>query len=334
MKASKVVIIGAGSWGTALANLVAPNCENVYLISRSESVVQSINNSRLNSKYLKELELPENVSADTEIAIACEADLVVLAIPTSAIRATAKALRESELPSTIPLITVSKGIERGSGLRMTQVISEELPENTVAALSGPNHAEEVAKNLPTCTVIGCADSDTAVFLQSLFRSPSFRSYTSQDLIGIEWGGAMKNIFAIAAGIAKGLNLGDNAISALVTRGLAEMTRVGIVLGAEAETFAGLSGLGDLVTTCYSPHSRNHQVGLALARGLSVSEAEKLLGMVAEGVRNTQSIYERAQELSLDTPLIQAVYSVIYEDVAPNIAIQGLFMREPRAETNS
>jgi len=304
----------------------------VCLVSRSTEVADSINQRGVNSKYLRDLKLPSNVCSTTELSKACEADILVLAIPTSAIRETSRSLSAQGLPAHIPIVTVSKGIERGSGLRMTEIIGEELPHNTVAVLSGPNHAEEVARQLPTCTVIGCEDIETATMLQALFKSPSFRSYTSSDLIGIEWGGAMKNVFAIAAGIAKGLNLGDNAISALVTRGLAEMTRVGETLGADPQTFAGLSGLGDLVTTCYSPHSRNHQVGLALARGLTVQQAEQLLGMVAEGVKNTQSIYEKAQELSLDTPLIQAVYSIIYENLEPQQVIQDLFLREPKSET--
>jgi len=198
-------------------------------------------------------------------------------------------------------------------------------------ISGPNHAEEVAMNLPTCTTVGCTDADIGASLRKLFSSPTFRSYSNEDLIGIEWSGAMKNIYAIAAGIISGLKLGDNAIAALITRALAEMIRLGEAFGANPQTFSGLSGVGDLMTTCYSKHSRNHRVGLALAKGLSVDEACDQLNMVAEGVRNTQSIYEQARLKEIDTPLIQAVYSVLYQGVNPDTAIKSLFTRELKAE---
>ena len=214
---------------------------------------------------------------------------------------------------------------------MTEVIQEVLPDNSVAVLSGPNHAEEVAMNLPTCTAIGCADIKTGASLRELFSGATFRSYSSEDLIGIEWGGAMKNIYAIAAGLVSGLQLGDNAMAALTTRALAEMTRLGTAFGAQPQTFSGLSGVGDLMTTCYSHHSRNHRVGLALAQGLSVDQACDQLGMVAEGVRNTQSIFEQAQLKGIDVPLMQAVYSVLYQGVSPDMAIQELFTRELKSE---
>ena len=328
---TKVAVIGAGSWGTALTNLIASNCPAVSLIARSVEMSNAINETRHNPRYLKELTLSENISSSADLANALDAQIILLAVPTSAIRNTANLLKEKGIRAETILISVSKGIERGSGLRMSEVINDVLPENPVAALSGPNHAEEVAQNLPTCTVIGCEDHTIALALQPLFSSPTFRSYTSDDMIGFEWGGAIKYIFAIAAGIAEGLKLGDNAIAALVTRGLAEMTRIGTTFGAKETTFAGLSGVGDLMTTCYSPHSRNHQIGLALARGLTVNEAEKKLGMIAEGVRNAQSIYEQAQEKKIDTPLIDAVYSILYRGISPAQAIQALFTRELKAE---
>ena len=328
---SKVSVIGAGSWGTALAHLVAKNCDQVTLVTRSAEVAKSINEKRKNPRYLKELILAENVKADNDLSASKEADLILLAVPTSAIRNTASTLQEMGLTSSTILISVSKGIERGTGYRMTEIIHEVLPGNPVLALSGPNHAEEVSLELPTCTVIGCEDEEVATRVQSLFVSTTFRCYTSTDIIGIEWGGAIKNIFAIAAGIASGLKLGDNAIAALVTRGLAEMKRVGVAFGADEETFSGLSGVGDLMTTCYSPHSRNHQMGLALAKGLTVSQAEEQLSMVAEGVRNTQSIYEQVKKKNLDAPLIEAVYAVLYKGMSPEQAIHTLFTRELRAE---
>lgn len=328
---TKIAVVGAGSWGTALANLVAKNCSQVSLIARSKDMADAINETRHNPKYLKDLTLPENLMSSTDLADTLHAQLIILAVPTSAIRNTTNLLKEQGVQPDAVLVSVSKGIELGSGLRMSEVIHDVLPDNPVVVLSGPNHAEEVAQNLPTCTVIGCRDHELAVSLQPLFNSPTFRSYTSDDMIGIEWGGAIKNIFAIAAGIAEGLKLGDNAIAALVTRGLAEMTRLGMQFGAKECTFAGLSGVGDLMTTCYSPHSRNHQFGLALAKGLTVNEAERQLGMIAEGVRNTRSVYEQSKAKQVETPLIDAVYTIIYQGISPAQAIQALFTRELKAE---
>lgn len=327
----KIGVIGAGSWGTALAQLISSNAEDVLLIPRSAEMAEAINEKKQNPKYLKDLLLRENISASISLQKAVSAEVLILAVPTSAIRNTAQQLKENGIPPETVLISVSKGIERGTGLRMSEIIEEILPENPIAALSGPNHAEEVSLDQPTCTVIGCRDHALAKSLQPLFTSSMFRAYTCDDIIGVEWGGAMKNIFAIAAGIAQGLKLGDNAIAALVTRGLAEMKRVGTAFGAQQATFSGLSGVGDLMTTCYSHHSRNHQVGLALAKGLTVQEAEEQLKMVAEGVRNTQSIYEQVQLKGLDAPLIHAVYSVLYQGVHPGKAIEALFTRELKAE---
>lgn len=326
-----VSVIGAGSWGTALANLMAPQADTVHLIARSEEMALAINDTRRNSKYLTDLALADNIIGSAEISTAISSEVIVFAVPTSAIRNTAAILRELKVdPSTI-LVSVAKGIERGSGMRMTEVLHDVLPDNPVAVISGPNHAEEVALNLPTCTTVGCADAEIGANLRELFSAPTFRSYSNEDLIGIEWGGAMKNIYAIAAGIISGLELGDNAIAALITRALAEMIRLGEAFGANPATFAGLSGVGDLMTTCYSKHSRNHRVGLALAQGLSVDQACEQLNMVAEGVRNTQSIYEQAKLKGIETPLIHAVYSVLYQGVSPETAIQSLFTRELKAE---
>ena len=326
-----VSVIGAGSWGTALAQLISAHSERVTLVPRCEEMAATINASQCNPKYLKELSLAPNISATTDLSQIIEAEVIVLAVPTSAIRNTANLLKELGLHSESVLVSVAKGIERGSGLRMTEIIQEVLPDHTIATLSGPNHAEEVALNLPTCTVIGCDNQEIGDQLLSLFSGPTFRSYSSPDIIGVEWGGAMKNVYAIAAGIVSGLKLGDNAMSALTTRALAEMTRLGTAFGANPQTFSGLSGVGDLMTTCYSPHSRNHRVGLALAEGLSVDQACDQLGMIAEGVRNTQSIQEQATLKSIDAPLLEAVYSILYQGKSPENAIQELFTRQLKSE---
>ncbi len=214
---------------------------------------------------------------------------------------------------------------------MSQILREIFPSNPLAAISGPNHAEEIASGMATCAVIGSDDQELAVQLQELFTFPSFRSYTSDDVAGIEYGGALKNVYAIAAGMAHGLGLGDNSVAALVTRALAEMTRLGVSLGGQTETFAGLSGVGDLLVTCFSEHSRNHRVGVALGQGRTLQEAVAALGMVAEGVPNTLSIYEAARRANVRTPLIDAVYSILYENKPAADALRELLSRDPRPE---
>ena len=329
---SYITVIGAGSWGTAIAQLVSKNARHVSLVTRSAKDAYKINTLRKNPRYLPSLELSENINATTDLSQALEASVILLAVPTSAIRDTALLLQKYRLSHKTALISLAKGIERGSGLRMSEILNECLPFNPVLALSGPNHAEEISESLPACTVISCKDHKTAIELQPLFSAELFRSYTTSDIIGVEWGGAVKNVFAIAGGLVKGLHLGDNALAGLVTRGLAEMTRLGCAFGAREETFAGLSGIGDLVTTCYSSHSRNHQVGLALAEGLSLDEAISRLGMVAEGVKNTQSIYELAREKKVEVPLIKAVYSILYENTPPYRALTELFSRRLKPES--
>jgi glycerol-3-phosphate dehydrogenase (NAD(P)+) len=216
---------------------------------------------------------------------------------------------------------------------MSVILREVFPDNPIAVFSGPNHAEEIAKDLATCAVIGCEDEALAEQLQQLFTAPHFRSYTSDDLAGIELGGAIKNVYAIAAGIALGLGLGDNAIAALVTRALAEMTRLGTRLGGRVETFAGLSGVGDLIVTCYSEHSRNHRVGKQLGEGRTLEEAVESLGMVAEGVPNTLSIHEAARSIGVRTPIIDAVHAILYRGMPAAKALTELLSRDPRPETD-
>jgi glycerol-3-phosphate dehydrogenase (NAD(P)+) len=229
------------------------------------------------------------------------------------------------------ILSCAKGIEKDTGDRMSQLLREVFSENPIAVLSGPNHAEELATGMATCAVIGSEDHDLAVCLQDLFTLPHFRSYTSDDLAGIEFGGAVKNVYAIAAGMAHGLGLGDNAVAALVTRALAEMTRLGIALGGRIETFSGLSGIGDLIVTCFSEHSRNHRVGIALGGGKTLEEAVAALGMVAEGVPNTLSIHEAARRAGVRTPIIDSVYSVLYEGKPVEQAMKELLTRNPRPE---
>ncbi len=324
-------ILGSGSFGTAIAKLLAPKLDSIRLIGRDPATAHSINSTHRNPHYLTEIELPENVRASVELADALAHDLVIFAVPTSATRQTANILAAAGLPATVPLVSCAKGIEIDTGARMTEIICEIFPSNPLAAISGPNHAEEIATDLATCAVIGSADGALALRLQDLFTFPHFRSYTSDDVAGIELGGAVKNVYAIAAGMAHGLGLGDNAVAALVTRALAEMTRLGTVLGGRMETFAGLSGVGDLLVTCFSDHSRNHRVGFALGKGKSLEQAVAALGMVAEGVPNTLSIHDAARRAGVRTPIIDAVFSILYEGKSAPHAMMELLTRDPRAE---
>ncbi len=326
-----VAIIGAGSFGIALASLLAPKLESVLIIGRDPIATEAINQAHRSPQYLSEVLLDPKIRASCILADALAHDLIIFAVPTSATRETAAKLADAQLARQTVILSCAKGIEKHTGDRMSQILREIFPNNPIAALSGPNHAEEIARKLATCAVIGSEDHALAVRLQELFTLPHFRSYTSDDLAGIELGGALKNVYAIAAGMAHGLGLGDNAVAALVTRALAEMTRLGIALGGRAETFSGLSGVGDLLVTCFSEHSRNHRVGVALGSGKSLGDAVTALGMVAEGVPNTLSIYEAARRANIRTPIIDAVYGILYLGNAVPSAMQQLLCRDPRPE---
>ncbi len=328
----KVVVLGCGSWGTALASLLALRGMEVVLWGRDPEAAEGINTERRNPKFLPGVELPEGVRATTAEEELRGARAVLFVVPSKAVRAVAEQMREAGvIGGGAILVSCIKGIELESGSRMTEVIGEIFPENRVGVLSGPNHAEEVAKRLPTAAVVGAEDARVALELQEIFTLPWFRSYTSDDVVGIEWAGAVKNVFAIAAGIVDGLGLGDNAKAALVTRGLAEMVRLGTAFGGKPETFQGLSGVGDLIATCYSAHSRNNRVGLALGRGEKLEEIVASMKMVAEGVPNTVSIHASAKRAGARTPLIDQVYAVLNEGKPALEALSELLARDPRPE---
>jgi glycerol-3-phosphate dehydrogenase (NAD(P)+) len=328
---TSAAILGSGSFGTALATLLAPALDEVLLIGREEDVAASINREHRNPRYLTSIVLSAKIRASTSIADAAGHSLIAFAVPTAATRSAATTLAEIGIAPTRVLLSCAKGIEKQTGDRMSQVLGEIFPTNPIAVLSGPNHAEEIAAGLATLAVVGSEDHALAVSLQEILTRPHFRTYTSDDVAGIELGGAIKNVYAIAAGMAHGLGLGDNAVAALVTRALAEMTRLGIALGGRQETFCGLSGIGDLIVTCFSEHSRNHRVGLALGSGKSLDEAVAALGMVAEGVPNTLSIHEAARRIDVRTPIIDAVYSVLYQGKPAPHAMKELLSRDPRPE---
>lgn len=322
-------IIGTGSFGTALAFLLDEKLERITMIGRDAEVARAINEQKQNSRYLCNAKLLDNVSASTELQAARGHDYVIFSVPTSATRSTAESLKN--YVGNAALVSSAKGMERGSGERMSEILHDVFPANKLAVVSGPNHAEEIAAGLATCAVIGSADAALAEDLQKIFTLPHFRTYTSNDVAGIELGGAIKNVYAIAAGIAAGLGLGDNAIAALVTRALSEMMRLGVALGGQKETFVGLSGVGDLIATCFSEHSRNHRVGLLLGQGKTLDEAVSSIGMVAEGVPNTRSIFEAAHKKNISTPIIDGVYGILYANLPAARALKELLSRDPKPE---
>ncbi len=331
---TSAAILGAGSLGTSLAKLLAPKLESVLLVSIETECVEGINRDHRNPKYLTNIELAANVRATTDHREALAMPLIIFAVPTAGIRSEAEKLAALGLPAEIALLSCAKGIERNTGERLSQILHEVLPNHPIGILTGPNHAEEIAEGLVTCAVVASENPQLADALQELFTLPHFRVYTTTDVAGVELGGAVKNVYAIAAGMAHGLGLGDNAVAALVTRALAEMTRLGVALGGQQDTFSGLSGVGDLIVTCFSEHSRNHRVGLAIGSGKSLEEAVASLGMVAEGVPNTLSIHDAARKAGVRTPIIDGVYSILYQGKPAAVAMRELLDRDPRPENDT
>jgi glycerol-3-phosphate dehydrogenase (NAD(P)+) len=328
---NKIAVIGAGGWGTALAIVLAERKLPVALWGYDPAHVEELKSSRTNQAYLPGVPLPDNILPTSSMSDALDADAILFVPPSKAMRSVAEKFAALQPPKNVVLLSCTKGIERGTGLRMSEILAEFFPQNPLAVLSGPSHAEEVARKSPTALVLGCSDHGIAEELQRVFSTKSFRAYTSTDVAGIELGGALKNIFAIAAGMGDGMGLGDNSKAALVTRSLAELIRLGAALGGRRETFQGLSGVGDLMVTCFSKHSRNRGVGERLGRGESVAEITMTMTMVAEGVPTALSARECAQRLGISTPIIDQVYAVLYENKSPRGAMLELLSRDPRPE---
>lgn len=326
-----VGVVGAGSWGTALALVLHRNGLKLTVWGNDPSAIADIVTNRENRQYLPGVTLPKGLRFTSSLSDLADADLLLLVTPSHALREVAKRLaRVPPAPGTV-LLCCTKGVERGTGLRMSQILSEVLPGHPVAVLSGPSHAEEVARGAPTAVVLGCEDAVILGRLQSAFSNSVFRAYVSSDVTGIELGGALKNTFAIAAGVCDGLGLGDNTKAALVTRALAEMIRLGVALGGRMETFQGLGGIGDLMVTCFSRHSRNRAFGERLARGETASEIAATTKMVAEGVPNTYSAWECAQRIAVEVPIIEHVRLILDGKLSPSEALSSLLARDPRAE---
>jgi glycerol-3-phosphate dehydrogenase (NAD(P)+) len=329
---AKTAILGAGAWGTALAWLWGKDGRQISLWGHNVDRVRLMQKTRENSDHLPGLKLPESVDVTSELTNCAQADLIVFVTPSTALREIAGRLRKVICNAGAIFLSCSKGIEHRSGMRMSQILGEAFaPEHRVAVLSGPNLAVEVTQNLPTATVVACDDAGCAASLQGVLGSPRFRIYTSRDVVSVELGGALKNVFAIAAGISDGLGLGDNSKAALVTRSLAELVRLGVAMGGTANGFYGLSGAGDLVLTCYSERSRNHAVGKRLGRGESLAQITVSMKTVAEGIPTARSAWECARRLKIDTPIIDEVYSVLSNRKKPTAALEELLRREQKPE---
>jgi glycerol-3-phosphate dehydrogenase (NAD(P)+) len=331
VRIAKTAIIGAGGWGTALARLWAKDARQVMLWGHDADRVAHMQKYRENRYYLPGVMLPHSMQITSDLEDCAGADLLVLVTPSTAFREVTIDLRKAVGDTGAVLLSCTKGIEHRTGMRMSEILRDIFPGNKVAVLSGPNLAAEVAKDFPTATVIGSEDADCAAILQRVSGNPRFRIYTSPDVISIELGGALKNVFAIAAGISDGLGLGENSRAALVTRSLTELVRLGQAMGGNANTFYGLSGLGDLILTCYSEQSRNHTVGRRLGRGESLAEITASEKTVAEGIPTARSAWECARRLNITTPIIDQVHAVLYEQKKPIVALEELLNREPKPE---
>jgi glycerol-3-phosphate dehydrogenase (NAD(P)+) len=330
MSFGHVGVIGAGSWGTALALLLGENGHRVTVWGHDAAHVAEVERERTNG-YLPGVGIPDGIAFTADLDALAGCDLVLLVTPSKALREVTSRLSTVELRADAVLLSCTKGVERGSGLRMSEIVAESFPRQTVAVLSGPSHAEEVARKMPTAIVLGCRDAAIAQRLQQAFSTSFFRAYTHDDVAGIELGGALKNIFALAAGVSDGLGLGDNSKAALVTRALAELVRLGTALGGRRETFMGLSGIGDLMVTCFSRHSRNRAVGERLGRGETLAAIVSSMNMVAEGVPTTYSAFECARRLGIVTPIIDEMKALLDGTHTPRETLTHLLSRDPRQE---
>lgn len=331
----KIAVVGAGSWGTALANISAQNLNDTYLWVRRKELAEEMKKTCENQVYLPGVKFSPriNISIDLE-EVTANSDIVILAVPSHAVRSMAKQIR-NYLKNDAIVVSAAKGIEIGSFKRMSEVLSEELQEleckKNITALSGPSHAEEVIRNLPTAIVSASPNQKAAEIVQDILMCSNFRVYTNTDIIGVELGGALKNIIAICSGISDGLKFGDNSKAALMTRGIAEMARMGVALGAHPATFAGLSGIGDLIVTCTSLLSRNRRAGIKIGEGQTVKEVTESTRMVIEGFNTTKAVFFLAKKLGVEMPITEQTYLVLFEGKDLLTAVSSLMNRSGKYE---
>lgn len=327
----KIGVIGAGSFGTALATVLAGKGNHVTLWARKTQQIEEMRRTGENSHYLLGVKLPSEIQLSDDLKNTCEdKDYLLFAVPAQSFRDVLTEAAKYFDPS-VPVINVAKGIEKGTLLRLSQVAEEVMPEVRYVALSGPSHAEEVARQLPTTVAVASKDHDLAVEIQELFFTERFRVYSNEDIAGVELGGALKNIIALGAGISDGLGFGDNAKAAMMTRGITEMTRLGLTMGAEMKTFSGLTGIGDLIVTCTSMHSRNRRCGIFIGEGVAPDEAIQRIGMVVEGISTAEAAYALAQQYGIEMPITESIYKVIHGDMDARSAVSYLMGREMKNE---
>ena len=330
----QIAVLGAGSWGTTLAILLAGNSHAVTLWSHKPEHVEEIRATRENPRFLPGVTIPQSISVTNDLQQAIHgAGLIVAAVPAQFLRSVAQQIKGHDF-SNVRIVNVAKGIENGSLMRMSEVLLDTLPTldlDNISTLSGPSFAEEVARKVPTTVVAGSPNLDTARFTQSVFMTPYFRVYSSDDLLGVELGGSIKNVIAIGAGIADGAGFGDNTKAAIMTRATAELSRLGTALGAQPRTFAGLSGIGDLIVTCMSRHSRNRHVGEQIGKGRKLSAILGEMVMVAEGVASTKSVHALGTQYKVELPLVNEVYGVLFEEKDVSVATADLMTRAAKEE---
>ena len=328
---AKAGVIGSGSWGTALARGLSKNGHEVTLWSRREEESRMLREERENKSKLPGVKIPDDILCTTDLEQTVEGkDILVLATASPSIRSMAKKMAPYVADGQI-IVDVSKGIEDSTLMILTDVIEQEIPQCQATVLSGPSHAEEVGRDIPTTVVAGAKDRETAEYIQNLFMNKVFRVYTSPDMLGIELGGALKNVIALAAGAADGLGCGDNTKAALITRGIAEMSRLGVAMGGHIETFNGLTGIGDLIVTCASMHSRNRRAGILIGQGKTMQEAMDEVKMVVEGVNSAKAAKTLAEKYGIDMPIVQEVNQVLFEDKPAREALADLMLRDKKIE---
>ena len=333
---AKISVIGSGGWGIALTILLHKNGHNLTIWSFDKKEAEELKTTRENKTKLPNISLPDDIEVTDNLKEAVDnKDILVLAVPSKAIRSVSKSLKDIIKNNQI-IVNVAKGLEEDSLKTMTDIIEEELKEKNpqVAVLSGPSHAEEVGKGIPTTCVVSAHNKELTLYLQNIFMNPSFRVYTSPDMLGIEIGGALKNVIALAAGIADGLNYGDNTKAALITRGIKEIASLGVAMGGEQSTFYGLTGLGDLIVTCASMHSRNRRAGILLGQGKTLDEAIKEVNMVVEGVYSAKSALMAAKKYNVEIPIIEQVNAVLFENKNVAEAVNELMIRDKKLEIQS
>lgn len=328
---ANICVLGSGGWGTAIAMLLLSNKHNVTLWSFTQDECDTISKTRENIRCLPGVKIPEDIKLTADINCCQNQDIIVIATPSHGVRGVSKLIADI-VPKNQIILNISKGIEEGTYLTMSQVLKEELPDCKIAVMSGPSHAEEVSRGIPTTNVVASDFEDTTAYIQDIFMSPNFRIYTNNDILGVELGGSIKNVIALCCGILDGLGCGDNTKAALMTRGLVEMTRLGVAMGAKAETFSGLSGIGDLIVTCTSMHSRNRRAGILIGQGKSAEDAQKEVNMVVEGVKSCKAAKELADKLNVEMPIVSEAYEVLFHGKKPADAIENLMRRTKKHET--